>query len=171
MPHAAPLLPPSLLTPRAARLASSSLAPRRVGAMRWHAHARRVALSSATPCLAHYPDGDVRTKLLRRRLHANPLPLSASLHACARACALTLSEHDGALAATPSRPVGPGARSYKSGPSRSFCPCPHRCILLISRHHRTASVFRRSVSAKPSHPTSPRAHVPELRRAPELLPD
>jgi hypothetical protein len=33
----APLLPPSLLTLRAARLASSSLAPRRVGTMRWHA--------------------------------------------------------------------------------------------------------------------------------------
>jgi hypothetical protein len=49
MPRTAPLLPPPLLTPRAARLASSSLASRRVGTMRWHANARRVALSSATP--------------------------------------------------------------------------------------------------------------------------
>jgi hypothetical protein len=45
MSHAAPLLPPSLLTPHAARLASSSLAPRRVGTMRWHAHVCRVAAS------------------------------------------------------------------------------------------------------------------------------
>jgi hypothetical protein len=45
-PHTAPLLPPSLLTPRAARLASSSLAPRHVGTMHMHAHARRVARAS-----------------------------------------------------------------------------------------------------------------------------
>jgi hypothetical protein len=107
------------------------------------------------PCPAHYPDGDVRTKLLRRRLHANPLPLSTSLHACARACAHALSEHGRALVATPGRPVGPGARNYKRGPSRSFCPCPHRCLPPINRHRRTASVFCRSVGAKPSHPTSP----------------
>jgi hypothetical protein len=48
-PRAAPLLPPSLLTPRAARLASSSLAPRRVGTVRWHAHARRMAMASTLP--------------------------------------------------------------------------------------------------------------------------
>jgi hypothetical protein len=48
-PRAAPLLPPSLLTPRAARLASSSLAPCRVGTVRWHAHARRVATASTLP--------------------------------------------------------------------------------------------------------------------------
>jgi hypothetical protein len=74
------------------RLASSSLAPCRVGFMRWHAHARHVALSSATPCLAH-PSQRRMNKLLRHRLHANPLPLSTSLHARARACALTLFEH------------------------------------------------------------------------------
>jgi hypothetical protein len=47
-PHAVLLLPPSLLTPRVTNLASSSLAPRRIGTMRWHTHARRMALSSAT---------------------------------------------------------------------------------------------------------------------------
>jgi hypothetical protein len=73
MPHATPLLPPSLLTPRAVRLASSSLALCHVGAMHWHAHAHSVALSSATPCPTHYPDADVRIKLLRCRLFANPL--------------------------------------------------------------------------------------------------
>jgi hypothetical protein len=45
MSHAAPLLPPSLLTPHAARLASSSLAPCRVGTMRWHACVCCVAAS------------------------------------------------------------------------------------------------------------------------------
>jgi hypothetical protein len=45
MSRAAPLLPPSLLTPHAARLASSSLAPHRVGTMRWHAYVCHVAAS------------------------------------------------------------------------------------------------------------------------------
>jgi hypothetical protein len=96
MPRAMPLLPPSLLTPCAARLASSSLAT------------RRVALSHATPCPAHYPDADVCTKHLRRRLHANPVPLSACVHAFT----LTLSEHNRALASTSSGPIGPGAHNY-----------------------------------------------------------
>jgi hypothetical protein len=38
MPCAMPPLPSSLLTPRAVRPASSSLAPRCVGTMCWHAH-------------------------------------------------------------------------------------------------------------------------------------
>jgi hypothetical protein len=50
------------------------------------------------------------------RSAANPLPLSASLHACARACALALSEHDRALATTPSRPISPSACPYKKAP-------------------------------------------------------
>jgi hypothetical protein len=169
MPRAAPLLPPSLLTPRAVRLASSSVAPHRVGTMRWHAHARHVALSSTTPCLAHYSDADVRTKLLRHRPHANPLPLSASLHACSRACALALSEHGRALAATPSHPIGPGARSYKRGPSRSFCLCPHRCLPLVSHHRLCFPLLHRCQAISPH--LSPRPQVLELRRAPELLPD
>jgi hypothetical protein len=45
MSHASPLLPSSLLTPHAARLASSSLAPRRVGTIHWHARVCRVAVS------------------------------------------------------------------------------------------------------------------------------
>jgi hypothetical protein len=45
MSHVAHLLPPSLLTLHAARLASSSLAPRRVGTMHWHARVCRVAAS------------------------------------------------------------------------------------------------------------------------------
>jgi hypothetical protein len=45
MSRAAPLLPPSLLTLRAARLASNSLAPRRVGTMCWHARVCRLAAS------------------------------------------------------------------------------------------------------------------------------
>jgi hypothetical protein len=106
------------------------------------------------PCPAHYPDVDVRTKLIWRHLHANPLLLSTSMHACARMCALTLFEHGRALTATPSSLVGPGARSYKRGPSRSFCPRPHRCLPLVSCHRRTASSLHRSISAKPSHPTS-----------------
>jgi hypothetical protein len=44
MSHVVPLLPP-FLTPHVARLASSSLAPRRVGTMRWHAYVCRVAAS------------------------------------------------------------------------------------------------------------------------------
>jgi hypothetical protein len=45
MSHAAPLLPPSLLTPHAARLASSSLAPCHIVTMHWHACVCRVAAS------------------------------------------------------------------------------------------------------------------------------
>jgi hypothetical protein len=48
MSHTAPLLPTSLLTPCAAHLASSSLAPRHVGTMRWHAHVCHVAASILT---------------------------------------------------------------------------------------------------------------------------
>jgi hypothetical protein len=56
------------------RLASSSLAPRHVGTMRWHTHARYVALSSATPWLAHLSQR--RTdKCPPRRLHTRSLPL------------------------------------------------------------------------------------------------
>jgi hypothetical protein len=117
------------------------------------------------PCPAHYPDGDVRTKLLRRRLHANPLSLSTSLHACAHACAHALSEHSRALVATPGRPVGPGARNYKRGPSLSFCPCPHRCLPPISRHRLCFLPLRRcqaisphlSPCAGPGAPQGPRA--------------
>jgi hypothetical protein len=45
MSHTVPLLPPSLLTPHAAHLASSSLAPHRIGIMRWHACVCYVAAS------------------------------------------------------------------------------------------------------------------------------
>jgi hypothetical protein len=45
MSHTVPLLPPSLLTPCAARPASSTLAPRCVGTIRWHACVCRVAAS------------------------------------------------------------------------------------------------------------------------------
>jgi hypothetical protein len=53
MPHAAPLLPPSLLTPHASHLASSSLATRPVGTMRGHTHARHYHYDVvAVPCCA-----------------------------------------------------------------------------------------------------------------------
>jgi hypothetical protein len=48
MSRAAPLLPPSLLTLHAARLAANSLGPRHVGTMRWHA-CRFTPLSSSPP--------------------------------------------------------------------------------------------------------------------------
>jgi hypothetical protein len=84
MPHAAPLLPPSLLTPCAACLASSSLAPRRVGTMRWHTHARRMALSSATPWPAH-PSQRRTDKRTPCRIHARSL-----LHLAAHTSTLAL---------------------------------------------------------------------------------
>jgi hypothetical protein len=93
----------------------------RVARVRWHTHVRLVALSSATPCLAH-PSQQHMDKLLRRHLHANPLPLSALLHT--RACALTLSKHGRALAATVSHPVGPGAHSYKRRPPSCILSVP-----------------------------------------------
>jgi hypothetical protein len=45
MSHTAPLLPPSLLTPRAARPASNTLAPCRVGTIHWHTCVCHVATS------------------------------------------------------------------------------------------------------------------------------
>jgi hypothetical protein len=147
MPRIAHLLPPSLLTPRVAHLASSSLAPHRISAMHWHANACRVALSSATPCPAHYPDADVRTKLLWCCLHENPLPLCASLNACAHVCTLTLSEHGRALGTTLSCLVGPGAHSNKRGPSRSSSPTG--CISI--RVTVTLSVMSDSLSLPSSH--------------------
>jgi hypothetical protein len=111
MPHAEPLLPPSLLTLRAARLASSSLAPCRVGTMHWHTHARRVALSSATPWPAHLSQRRM-DKHPPRRLHARPLPLRHHCCALLRARALLLLYRR----AEPSPPSFPSC----AGPC-----CPH----------------------------------------------
>jgi hypothetical protein len=83
-----PLLPPSLLTLHAARLASSTLARSRVGTMRWHACVCRVATSihplSSSPPLQRRMD-----KRPPRRLHARLLPLRRRCcpheHACSTA--------------------------------------------------------------------------------------
>jgi hypothetical protein len=74
MSHAAPLLPPSLLTPRVARLVSSSLAPHHVGTMRWHTHVCRVA-ASIRPLSSSPPRQRRTDKRPPRHLHARPLPL------------------------------------------------------------------------------------------------
>jgi hypothetical protein len=88
MSGAVPLLPPSLLTLHAARLASSTLARSRVGTMRWHACVCRVATSihplSSSPPLQRRMD-----KRPPRRLHARLLPLRRRCcpheHACSTA--------------------------------------------------------------------------------------
>jgi hypothetical protein len=45
-------------------------------------------------------------------------------------------------------------RSYKRDIPLAFCPHPHSCLPLVSHRCRTVSVFYRSISAKPPHPTS-----------------
>jgi hypothetical protein len=108
MPHAAPLPPPSMLTPRAARLASSSLAPRLVGTMRWHAHACHVGLSSATPGQLTRANGvwtnNLRVASMQGRCHCDvtAVPCCTREHASSAAApshhlALSLSLHRPAL--------------------------------------------------------------------------
>jgi hypothetical protein len=91
MSHTAPLLPTSLLTPCAAHLASSSLAPRHVGTMRWHAHVCHVAASILTLVqLTSLP------MAYRQRPSASPprKVASAPCYACEHArSATTLSRH------------------------------------------------------------------------------
>jgi hypothetical protein len=75
-PRAAPLLPNSLLAPRAApsSLQLPSPALRHVGTMRWHAHACHLATTSHP--LSHSPPRQRRTdKRPPRCLHTRPLPL------------------------------------------------------------------------------------------------
>jgi hypothetical protein len=172
MPHTMPLLPPSLLTPRAARLASSSLAPRRVGAMHLHAHARRVALSSATPLSSSLPR--------RRRTDKTPSVLSpckspAIVHLAARLC---LRVHAHTVQPQPS------ASHHPKLSRRSRCSQLQKRTLpfILSAHqplppsdkpsppHRLSfSLLRRCQAISPH--LSPRVQVPELCRVPELLPD
>jgi hypothetical protein len=81
MPHAAPLLPPSLLTPHAARLASSSVAPHRIGTMHWHA-----------PCPAHHPNAGIWTKF-PPLVCPSRCPLLPSLRSAPRERTLALPPH------------------------------------------------------------------------------
>jgi hypothetical protein len=125
------LTQPTLLTklalPKGCRLDPGVALPVHV-----HSHIARVRCPSLRcvdtwmpPCIAHYPNTDILTKLLQCRLFANPLPQSASLHTCARVCTLMLSEHGRALATTQSRPVSPGAHPYKKDHHfHAQCPPP-----------------------------------------------
>jgi hypothetical protein len=128
-----------------------------------HACSRVGAMRATWPCPAPPPV---------QRTRANGiLTLSTSLHACTRACALTLSEHDRALAATLNCPIDPGARSYKRGPSPCILSVPPPLPLsskLSLPHHLYFPPLRRCQAASPH--LSPRAQVLELRKAPELLP-
>jgi hypothetical protein len=147
-----------------------SLPPRtrsRVGAMHRAGTPMRAAwpCPAPPPCPAH-PSQRRTDKLLRCHLHTNPLPLSASLHAYAHVCALTLSEHGRVLAATLSCPVNPGARSYKRGPSpcilfvppplpSSGKPLPPHCLCFpplcrcLLPHPTSLPVRRSRSSARP----------------------
>jgi hypothetical protein len=60
------------------RLASSYLAPRRVGTVRWHAHACHVATTSP-PCPAHLLATGVWTKMPSTSSPRQPLSIAASL--------------------------------------------------------------------------------------------
>jgi hypothetical protein len=136
-PHTAPLLPPSLLTPRAAHLASSSLAPRRVAM----ASTLHVQLTTPTPAY---------------RQNSHPSRALHSAHCCPH-CALPPHRAE-SLAPSLYPCAGPHCfyviHNYKRDLPRAFCPCPHRCLPPISCHRRTTSVFHRSEGAKPPHPTS-----------------
>jgi hypothetical protein len=86
-------------------------------------------------------------------------PVAASLCSTSRECTLALPLRR----AEPSPPsLSPCAcprclyviHSYKRDLPCAFCPCPHRCLPLISRRRCPTSIFCRSVGAKPSHPTS-----------------
>jgi hypothetical protein len=161
-PHVVPLLPPSWLTPRAACLASSSLAPRCVGTIRWHTHEHRVATTSTLP---------VQLTTTTPAYGQNSHP-SRALHGarCCPRCALPRREHTLALPPCRAEPSPPSfspcagsycfyvIHNYKRDIPRAFCPRPHRYLPPVSHRRHTAFVFRRSVGAKPS----PRMQVLEL---------
>jgi hypothetical protein len=53
---------------------------------------------------------------------------------------------------------------------RAFCMCPHRCLPLVRRHHRTTSVFCRSIGAKPPHPPLSPCAGPGALQGPRAAP-
>jgi hypothetical protein len=137
------------------RLASSSLAPCRIGTMRWHAHARRVATASTLPIQL-----TTLTPAYGQNFHplACPsrhplLPRCTLSHAstCSLCRRVELSHHLPPCA-------GPrclyAIRNYKRDLPRAFCPHPHRCLPPGSHRCCLTNVFHHSISAKPSHPTS-----------------
>jgi hypothetical protein len=128
-----------------------------IARVRWHARVCRMAASicplSNSPPLQRRMD-----KCPSRRLHARPLPLR---HRC---CALLRSRaHPLYLCAGRIAPTQ--CVAIKDDLPHAFCSHPHRCLLPVSRHRCTASIFRRSVSAKP--PLSPcvGARAPQGSRA------
>jgi hypothetical protein len=80
-------------------------------------------------------------------------------------CALALSEHGQALAATPSRPVGPGARPYKRDPLEAIWWCPTTAPSLTPVSHST-SVFCHTVDFESPHPPSTLACTSRSSRPP-----
>jgi hypothetical protein len=143
------------LTPRAARLASSSIAPCRVGTVRWHAHARRVATASTLPVQLTIPTPTYgQNSHPSRALHgARCCPRCALRHASARSLCRRAEPSPPSLLAQ-ARVASTHYAAIKEDLPCAFCSCPHRCLPLVSRRRRTASVFRHSVGAKPPHPTS-----------------
>jgi hypothetical protein len=123
----------------------------RLGVVRWCAFSRRVDTTPPHPFQCG-KGNSVRTKFFQRRLHANPLLLSASLRAYARACALALSEHGRALAVVPSVPVLTPIKG--TPPLIAIWPCPITASLLDSGkpslpHFASVS----TMLSMPSHPT------------------
>jgi hypothetical protein len=144
-----------LLTPHAPRLASISLAPRRVCTVRWQAHAHCVAMTSTLPVqLTTLTPAYGQSSCPR-------VPLTTPVAALAAHCAARAHARSAAEPSPPSLSpcAGPRCfyviRNYKRDIPRAFCLCPHHCLPPVSRRRCTASVFHRSVGAKLSHPTSP----------------
>jgi hypothetical protein len=86
-------------------------------------------------------------------------PLLPMLHSALRECMLALLPHRAQpLGVSPSPCLGLRCfyviRYYKRDLPRAFCPHPHHCLPPVSPRRHTASVFRGSDGAKPSHPTS-----------------
>jgi hypothetical protein len=153
-------------------LASSSLAPRCVGTVRCPAHARRLATASTLPVQLTSP-----TPVYGQNFHplacSSRHPLLPSLRSAPRECTLDLPPRE------PSPPsLSPCAcpcwlyaiHSYKRDLPRAFCMCPHRCLPLVRRHHRTTSVFCRSIGAKPPHPPLSPCAGPGALQGPRAAP-
>jgi hypothetical protein len=125
MSHTGPLLPPSLLTPRAARLASSSLAPCHVGSMRCHARVSHVA-ASIFPLVQLTP-----SPTAYRQTPSTSPPRKAAATATSLLCLavrvsmLALPPHRAGISLSPcTGPCCPHAmHNYKRDLPRAFCSC------------------------------------------------
>jgi hypothetical protein len=112
------------------RLASSCLAPRRVRTVRWHAHACHVATTSPPVQLTSSPPTYGQNAF---SVASTPAPADCCLAAlCARACTLTLSEHDHALHAAPEPSCPPQSMRapIRGGHPIPCCPCPRPLVRL-----------------------------------------